>query len=112
MLAHPSERKISNLEGDASKVGTQNGTTVFALTSITTEIATVLCRRRDKRSFPRAEKFGNLVTADHMVFNEGSESRNNHRYVVVGTRSRHSMGTILSMQKTKICRRQRRVYEI
>ena len=35
------------------------------------------------RSIPRAEKFGDLITADHKVFNEGSESRNNHRYAVM-----------------------------
>ena len=28
----------------------------------------------------RAEKFGDLTTADHKVFNEEGESRNNHRY--------------------------------
>ena len=34
-------------------------------------------------SIPRAEKFGDLITADHKAVNEGSESRNNHRYAVV-----------------------------
>ena len=32
---------------------------------------------------PRAEKFGDLITADHKVLNEGGESRNNPRYAVV-----------------------------
>ena len=32
---------------------------------------------------PRTEKFGDLITADHKVLNEGCESRNNHRYSVV-----------------------------
>ena len=31
----------------------------------------------------RAEKFGDLITADHKVFNEEGESRNNHRCSVV-----------------------------
>ena len=31
----------------------------------------------------RAEKFDDFITADHKVLNEGSESRNNHRYAVV-----------------------------
>ena len=35
------------------------------------------------RSSPRAEKFGDLTTADHKVLDEESESRNNHRFVVV-----------------------------
>ena len=32
---------------------------------------------------PRAEKFGDLITADHKVLSEGCESRNNHRHAVV-----------------------------
>ena len=31
---------------------------------------------------PRAEHFGDLITADHKILSEGSESRNNHRYAV------------------------------
>ena len=31
----------------------------------------------------RAEKFGDLITADFQVLNEGWDSRNNHRYPVV-----------------------------
>ena len=42
------------------------------------------CRRRTgKASLPRAEKFGDLMTADHKILSEESESRNNHRYAVV-----------------------------
>ena len=33
--------------------------------------------------FHEQNKFGDLITADHRVLNEGSESRNNHRYAVV-----------------------------
>ena len=33
--------------------------------------------------FREQKKFGDLITADHKVFNEGSESGNNHRYAVV-----------------------------
>ena len=32
---------------------------------------------------PRAENVGDLITADHRVLSEESESRNNHRYAVV-----------------------------
>ena len=32
---------------------------------------------------PRAEKFGDLRTADHKVLSGGSESRNNHQYAIV-----------------------------
>ena len=38
------------------------------------------CRRRNPTS---AEKFGDLITADHKVLSDNCESRNNHRYAVV-----------------------------
>ena len=37
------------------------------------------CRRRTGEALPRAEKFGDLITADHKVLNEERESRENHR---------------------------------
>ena len=42
-----------------------------------------LCRRRTVEVVRRAEKFGDLIAADHKVLNEGGEYRNNHRYSVV-----------------------------
>ena len=33
--------------------------------------------------FHEQKKLGDFLTADHKVLNEGSESRNNHRYAVV-----------------------------
>ena len=44
---------------------------------------TASCRRRIGGAVLRAENFGDLITADHKVLSEGSESRNNHRYAVV-----------------------------
>ena len=41
------------------------------------------CRRRNGRAVPRAENFGDLITADHKVLSDNCESRNNHRYAVV-----------------------------
>ena len=35
------------------------------------------------RVVPRAENFGDLITADHKVLSDNCESRNNHRYAVV-----------------------------
>ena len=32
---------------------------------------------------PKAENFGDLITADHKVLGEGCESRHDHRYAVV-----------------------------
>ena len=40
-------------------------------------------RRRNRGAVPRAEKFGDLITADHKVLSDNCESRNNHRYAVV-----------------------------
>ena len=66
--------------------------TVFILISPKTEIARSVkrtkitrgpCRRRNSGAVPRAENFGDLITADHKVLSVNCESRNNHRYAVV-----------------------------
>ena len=41
------------------------------------------CRRRSGTVVPRAEQFGELITADHKNLSEESESLNNHGYAVV-----------------------------
>ena len=48
-----------------------------------TKITKAPCRRRVGGVVPRAENFGNLITAHHKVLSESCESRNNHRYAVV-----------------------------
>ena len=48
-----------------------------------TKITRAPCRRRTGGAVPRAENFGDLITADHKVLSDNSESRNNHRYAVV-----------------------------
>ena len=48
-----------------------------------TKITRAPCRRRNGRAVPRADKFGDLITADHKVLSDNCESRNNHRYAVV-----------------------------
>ena len=48
-----------------------------------TKITIAPCRRRIGRVVPRAEIFGDLITADHKVLSEGGESRNSLRYAVV-----------------------------
>ena len=48
-----------------------------------TKITRASCRRRASAVMPRAEHFGDLITADHKVLSEESASRNNHRYAVV-----------------------------
>ena len=48
-----------------------------------TKITRAPCRRRNGEAVPRADKFGDLITAEHKVLSENCESRNNHRYAVV-----------------------------
>ena len=48
-----------------------------------TKITRAPCRRRVGGAVPRAENFGDLITADHKVLSESCESRNNHRYAVM-----------------------------
>ena len=48
-----------------------------------TKITRGPCRRRTDGAVPRAENFGDLITADHKIVSEGCETRNNHRYAVV-----------------------------
>ena len=40
-------------------------------------------QRRKGEAVPRADNFGDLITADHKVLSDNCESRNNHRYAVV-----------------------------
>ena len=48
-----------------------------------TKITRAPCRRRNGGAVPRAENFGDLLTADHKVLSDNCESQNNHRYAVV-----------------------------
>ena len=48
-----------------------------------TKITRAPCRRRNGEAVRRAEKIGDLITADHKVLSDNCESRNNHRYAVV-----------------------------
>ena len=50
---------------------------------LTTQITRAPCRTRTGEAQPRAEKFCDLIRADHKVLNEECESRNSHRYAVV-----------------------------
>ena len=48
-----------------------------------TKITRAPCKRRKGEAVPRADNFGDLITADHKVLSDNCESRNNHRYAVV-----------------------------
>ena len=74
--------------GAASKSGTRFGHAqcIYVLNCdicLKTKITRASCRRRAGTVVPRAEHFGDLITADHKVLSEESESRNIHRYAVV-----------------------------
>ena len=73
VLAHSSERENSDSEGDATKVETQK-----RMHRIHTHFP-----KNRKRPIPRAEKFDELITAEHKILSDGSESRSNHWYAVV-----------------------------
>ena len=63
-----------------------------------TKITMASCRRRAGTVVPRAEHLDGLMTADHKVLSEESESRNNHRYARGGTRFGNSVDTIIPVQ--------------
>ena len=48
-----------------------------------TKMTRAPCRRRTGDALPRAEKFGDLIAADHRILNKEGESQNNHRCAVV-----------------------------
>ena len=48
-----------------------------------TKITRAPCRRRNGEAVPRADNFGDLITADHKVLSDNCESRNTHPYAVV-----------------------------
>ena len=89
--AHPCDREVSDSEGDLQVETQKRKHSIYAHFSkdgicdicLRTKTTRVPCRRRNEGSIPRAEKFGYLMTADHKVLNEGSESWNNHRNAVV-----------------------------
>ena len=69
------------------------------------------CRRRTGEVVPLAEKFRDLMTADHQVFNEECESRNNHRYAVV-VQDLATQWINLIRAKQKPVRRRKEVTEV
>ena len=66
------------------------------------------CRGRTGEALPRAEKFGDLITADHKVLNEGCESRDNP-VRCRDTRSRHSVEIGVTCVKRSLHMRRRKV---
>ena len=73
-----------------------------------TKITRASCRRCAGTVGPQAGIFGELITADHTILSEESESRNNHRYVVVWYKIRQRNGHNPTRAKQKLLRRPRR----
>ena len=57
--------------------------TKIARSALRTKITRAPCRKRTGTAVLHAEKFGDLITADHKVLSDKCESRKNHRYAVV-----------------------------
>ena len=62
--------------------------------NLKTKIARASCRVSAGTVVPREENFGDLITADHKVLSDESESRNNHRCAVGSTRLGNTVDTI------------------
>ena len=71
---HSSAREKSDSEGDASKVETQKKTEAQC---------SCLLPQKPKEIYSASGKVCDLITAEHKIFNEGRESRNNHWHAVV-----------------------------
>ena len=93
--AHSPERAISDSEGDASKVETQKRKHSIHTHFPKGRHCDICLRTKITRMPSRAENLGDLITTDHKVLIEGSESWNNQLYAV----------------RTRIHRRRRIVYE-
>ena len=81
--------------------------TVFIRISLETEIARSVrglkitrapCRRRTGGAVPRAENFGDLITADHKVLSEGCESQKQSSTCNRGAGLGHQMDPVVSVQ--------------
>ena len=77
-----------------------------------TKITRAPCRRRNGEAVPRAENFGDLITADHKILNDNCESRNNHRLCSRGAGSSHSMDPGVSVQKQNFTRNPEKLAEV
>ena len=69
-----------------------------------TKITRAPCRRRKGEAVPRAVNFGDLITADHKVLSDNSESRNKSSLRSRGTGSSYSMDPGVSVQKQNFTR--------
>ena len=70
-----------------------------------TKITRAPCRRRKGEAVPRADNFGDLITADHKVLSDNCESRNNHRLRSRGAGFSYSMDPGVPVQKQNFTRK-------
>ena len=74
-----------------------------------TKMTRASCRRRAGTGVPRAEHFGDFITADHKVISEESDSRNDHRYAVM-VQNLATHGYNHTRVKLKLLGKRRRAY--
>ena len=86
---------------------------MFILMSLKTEIAKFVkrtkitrapCRRRKGEAVPRADNFGDLITADHKVLSDNCESRKQSSIRSRGAGSSHPMDPGVSVPKQNFTR--------
>ena len=74
------------------------------------KITRALCRKRTDTAVHRAEKFGDLIAANHNILSEGCESRHNHRYSVV-VQDLTTVDTLIRHAKRKLLRKRNRAFK-
>ena len=72
-----------------------------------TKITRAPCRRRKGEAVPRADNFGDLITADHKVLSDNCESRNQSSIRSRGTGSGPLSGSRRIRAKTKLHKKPR-----
>ena len=77
-----------------------------------TKITRAPCGRRNSGAVPRAENFGDLITADHKVLSENCESRNNLSCAVVVQDLSHPMDPGISVQDKNFTRNPEKLAKI
>ena len=77
-----------------------------------TKIRRAPCKRSIDGATPRAQKFGDLIAADHKLLNESCESRNNHRYAIVVQKTWPPNGSSRTHAEQKLHKKPKEPYGI
>ena len=77
-----------------------------------TKITRAPCRRRKGEAVPRADNFGDLITADHKVLSDNCESRKQSSLRSRGAGSSHSMDPAVSVQIQNFTRNSQKLAKV